>query len=162
MTRELEESVLSGDLRDAMVFCGDCDFEEGDQMATVEQHEQANSTKIDQILSLLASSQASMAHFQGRTEQEIKTLSNDLAKLHDTVEKLTCIVNTTYAKVTNGQEDRIKKLEDHVDAMDETHITRHEFNGAFASVRTQIAQLKWIFGVVGSGVIGLLATMILL
>ena len=158
----VDAHIYAADLRNGMIPCGECEFDKGEDMATVEEHEKINATKIDQILSLLASSQASMAHFQGRTEQEIKTLSNDLAKLHDTVEKLTGIVNTTYAKVTNGQEDRIKKLEEHVDAMDETHITRHEFNGAFASVRTQIAQLKWIFGVVGGGVIGLLATMILL
>jgi t-SNARE complex subunit (syntaxin) len=158
----VEPNVYAADLRNGMIPCGECEFEEGEIMATREEHESANATKIDQILSLLAASNASLAHFQGRTEQEIKTVRDDLTKLHETVDKLTGLVNTTYAKVTNGQEDRIAKLEKHMDNIDQSHITRHEFNGAFASIRAQLRHLQWIFGLVGSSLVGLLVALILL
>ena len=125
---------------------------------TPEQHEGQNTAKIDLILQAMSESNSALSHFRGSTEQEIKSLRVDLDKLTQLVGTLANTVQVTYAKVTNGQEDRLSKVEKRLDTTEDTYVTRREFNGAMQSLREsnegiskdvgkRLTQMQWFIGV---------------
>lgn len=157
----MQRAVLSADLRDALIPCGDCADEDGD-MATVEQHEQANATEIKQLAGLLSGWQQSMSFFQGQIETQMRDSREDIKTLFVMVKEQADIINKTYSKVTNGQEDRLKKAEEAIDKLPDNYVRMEVFNGAMGALRSQMQQLKWIFGLGFTAVCGLLAALLVL
>ena len=157
----MRDAVFSADLRHTAIPCGECTFED-DDMATAEQHEQANATEIKQLTTLLNAWQLANAHFQGQMEMQMKDSRDDIKTLFGVMKEQADLINKTYSKVTNGQEDRLKKAEDTLDKLPESYVRMDVFNGAMGSLRGQIRQLKWIFGLGFTAVCGLLAALIVL
>jgi hypothetical protein len=71
------------------------------------------------------------AAFQAELAVTIKTYKEDLVEFRGELHQIRDLANETYAKVTNGLTDRVKKLEQRMDCM----VPRHEVNGALDSLR---------------------------
>lgn len=92
--------------------------------------------------------------FEKRTREKMDALYDYIERQSALVSKNTEQINRLIAKTTNGWGDKLKELDENQDSF----IPRPEFNAAMQSIRretteafeglkSQIATLKWIFGI---------------
>lgn len=158
-----EAAVMQADLRDGMIPCGDCDFEEDG----VSDHERKHDDTAEHLRRLdvevegvkLESSNAITA-----LNTSLSFIGDQLKRYDETLKVVQSQLQTIASDVGkyNNVRERIDLLEQFQDNMGKNFVPREEFNGAFKSVRQQIRTLQWIFGIGFSLVGGLLTGVIVL
>jgi hypothetical protein len=134
-----------------------------------ETEDQENARHIRQLESLVGGMQQSMANYQGQTSAEIEHLKENIVDLKHAMTEQTRLIRETYARVTNGLNDRVQKLESQAHPADEGAATEKDLNATANALRDQIGRMdrtyKWIIGLVTTvnvGAIGALSALVLL
>jgi len=105
--------------------------------------------------------QERFAGFQAEVITNVTNIKEDIGDLNEVISKLSCVVNDTYAKVTNGLTDTVER---HEKVLQEK-VDRREFNNAMDSIRGEMKatrRLMWGFFTLMVGLIGAVIGLIVL
>lgn len=146
--------IMSNDLRDGMICV---ERAKGDKGMT-KTGEKATGSEYKRLETLFGSFQERFAGFQSEMATNITYIKDDIDCLGRTIEKLTDIVNTTYAKVTNGLTDAALRHDREL----ASKISKDEFNSALKAIREEMKQtrrLMWGFFSLMVTLVGVLGTL---
>ena len=158
---DLEAAALSGDLRNEMIPCGECNFEEEYFVSDEKQH--------DDIRRDIRRIDTELDSHERETDRAITMLStnyNHIASALEAQQKLLAQIDQRMGKMEvdlgryNNMRERVDGLERAQSQLGVDFVPRNEFNGAVGSLRNQIKTMQWVFGVGFSINGGLLAGLI--
>lgn len=153
--------IYGADLRDRLVPCGNCDFEEEYVQQADHKHEAP-----EHIVQQLARHEAWIHEIRDSSTRMIAEQGSDLRWMRDHIEKLSAVIDKIDERQDSMQADlakhnhfqtRLRTLEEARDTLPDEFIPRAEFDGAINSVRENVkgkveglagrfALLMWIVG----------------
>lgn len=152
--KDIERHIYGADLRDHLIPCGECGFEDAMSSADIETikrdvrrldteldgHEQENARTITELAT---------------TVKHISTVLDNQARIMEELKRQFSEMERKLDRYNNLRE-RIDAVERSREALPSDYVPRPEFNGAINSLRGEIRTMKWIFGIGFTAVAGLL------
>jgi hypothetical protein len=152
---KINEAILSDDLRNTFICIGKL----GEEMEKTQLEK--NEDLLRQLQSLVQSISEVYADFRAATQVEIREIKKDIDGIGKTILQQSEQISKIYAKLNNGLSERIKRIECIQEGCGENYVTRREFNESMKSIRLQVNSMKWMVGLMMTGIFGAMVTLII-
>lgn len=164
------DRILNDDLRNELIGCGYCDFDEtstedavaGDRQDASDAEVKALALRVDRLATCVEGVQL-------ETTRAITELFSYVKHIRETNESQTALIRSIDSRQAVMQESLSKynAIRERLDVMEREHsnmhdrfIPRTEFNAALKSLRGTMGTLQWMFGLGFSAIVGLLAAIL--
>ena len=153
---------MAADLRDAMVPCGDCEFEEDLVSDKITGHSHETPKHVTDSINR---NTMGLEALQIETTRAIATLGQSMLHIRETNEHQTAAIlrietmqrdMATQIGRYNNMRERLDQIEAETSDMHEKFVGKEVFNGAMESIRKQLGLVQWAFGLGFSSVVTLL------
>lgn len=158
--KDIERHIYGADLRDHLIPCGECGFE--DAMSNVDlENIKRDVRRLDTELDGHEQENARTITELATTVKHISTVLDNQARIMEGLERRFGEMERKLDRYNNLRE-RTDALERSREKLSTDYVPRQEFNGAINALRGEIRTMKWIFGIGFTAVAGLLTGVIIL